>query len=430
VTVGFEVSRDDQARRMARAATTLLAIEHLQRTVQLMATATEAEVHGDRAWHDLAGREGLARVRPALDGLAALVAEEPLLQTGFAHLRPQVLALAETAEQAATALAGGRTGEALRLAEGLGPAALERFDAEIGQLQALEQAALQRRELSWRHRALIGFGVAAAATVALGLLLVLAARIVRSEMRERERLSGELAELVEVQQQLMAIVGHDLRNPLAAMKGSAALLSHAHDLPDAHQEHASRILSNARRMERLLRDLLDFTRVRVGVGLPMAPMEANLVDLSRRAVSDLGRDAEGRVTVEGRGDVGGVWDPDRLEQVVANLVSNALKYGPALRPVRVVVDGLRDDVVLSVSNEGEGLSPDQAARLFEPYQRGRSGDDQEGRSVGLGLFVVRRIAEVHGGAAWVETEPGRGTTFTVRLPRGRAPAAAAPAAGG
>jgi signal transduction histidine kinase len=134
--------------------------------------------------------------------------------------------------------------------------------------------------------------------------------------------------------------------------------------------------------------------------------------------------------VEGLGDVVGLWDPGRLEQVVANLVSNALKYGPPRRPVRVLIDGSGDPVVLSVSDEGGALSPAAQANLFEPFRPGSSGAAAAGHSVGLGLYVVRRIAEAHGGQVAVDSAADRGTTFTVRLPRGRAPRAAPPAADG
>jgi signal transduction histidine kinase len=236
--------------------------------------------------------------------------------------------------------------------------------------------------------------------------------------------------MLALQQQLMAIVSHDLRNPLAAMKSAAALIARSEDVCDEHREDARRVVSNARRMERLIRDLLDFSRLRAGQPLPINPDRADLVDVCRRAVSDLGRDAEGRVTVEGLGEVEGDWDRDRLEQVVANLVSNALKYGPPQRPIRVVVDGGDGAVRLSVTDEGGALPAALHQAIFEPFQRGVSGDAQASRSAGLGLYIVRRIAEAHGGAAAVESAPGRGTTFTVTLPRRPAPAAGPAAAGG
>jgi signal transduction histidine kinase len=297
-------------------------------------------------------------------------------------------------------------------------------------MEQAEQAILSQHERSWRTSAVTGVVVFVGATLLLLLLIIAAARTVRVEIRERERLAAALEAQVGLLQQLMAIVGHDLRNPLSSVKAGAALLARSEELPDELREDAGRVLSNARRMERLIRDLLDFTRLHAGVELPLAPVEADLVGLARRAIADLGRDAEGRVTVEGRGDVGGTWDPDRLEQVVANLVSNSLKYGPPRRPIRLVADGTGDEVRLSVTDEGGAISPEEQASLFEPFRTGRAGHAEGAPSVGLGLYVVRRIAEAHGGRATVASDHQAGTTFTVHLPRGRAPRGGPPAAGG
>lgn len=271
------------------------------------------------------------------------------------------------------------------------------------------------------------FGVAAATLL---VLILLAARLVRTEIRSRERLSSERAEMLALQQQLMAIVSHDLKNPLAAMKSAAALIARCETIDDEHRDDARRIVSNARRMERLIRDLLDFSRLRAGHSLPIYPERTDLVDVCRRAVSDLGRDAEGRVTVEGRRDVIGQWDRDRLEQVASNLVSNALKYGPPHRPIRIVVEGDPEEVRLSVHDDGGGLPPSLHQEIFEPFRRGTAGDPQAHHSSGLGLYIVRRIAEAHGGEVGVASADGEGTTFTVRLPRRPAPAAGPAAAGG
>lgn len=430
VTFTFEAARDRQAQAMARALNALVALEDLEVSVQGMATATEAAIQGTHAWELLLKSHSPARVEEGLRGLEALVADEPALQERFDRVKPPLQELIAAAEGARLALKDGRRAEAARLAKALDPARLLQVMALMEALEREEEGVLADREASWRGSALTGVLVFSGATLVLLVLMVAAARTVKVEIRERERLAGALERQLGLQQQLMAIVGHDLRNPLAAIKIMAELLSRSDDLPDDRREDASRILSNARRMERLIRDLLDFTRLHGGVELPVSPVEAQLVELTRRAISDLGRDAEGRVTVEGRGDVGGRWDPDRLEQVVANLVSNALKYGPPLRPIRVVIDGSGDDVAFEVTDEGGSLTPEEQASLFEPFRPGRSGDVEAASSVGLGLYVVRCIAEAHGGQVAVDSASGRGTTFTVRLPRGRAPRAGPPGAGG
>jgi signal transduction histidine kinase len=116
--------------------------------------------------------------------------------------------------------------------------------------------------------------------------------------------------------------------------------------------------------------------------------------------------------------------------VVSNLVSNALKYGPPARPVRVVVDGTGADLALAVSDEGESLAAQDREAIFEPFQSRRAAQGAMRSSVGLGLFIVRRIAEAHGGSVELDVARARGTTFTVRLPRGRSPAGAPPTPGG
>jgi len=313
----------------------------------------------------------------------------------------------------------------------LGRRALTGVEEAVAELQGTEETRLAQQTETWRRTSLAGGLVFGLATLMLLVILVADARLVAREMRARERLSAERADMLHVQQQLMAVVGHDLRSPLAAMKGSAELLARAAGLDEAHRQDARRIGSSARRMERLIRDLLDFSRIRAGAGVPVKCAPADLVQVCRQAVADLGRDAQARVTIDSMGDPTGQWDPDRLEQVAANLVSNALKYGPPRRPVRVVVDG-RDagQVSLDVHDEGGGIAEEQRSALFEPFRRGRSGDAEEAGSSGLGLFIVSRLAEAHGGRVELQSTPEAGTTFSVRLPRGRSPTAAPPAAGG
>jgi signal transduction histidine kinase len=432
VTLTFEAVRDEQARLMIRASATLVVVEELEVAAKVLATTTQAAVNGLETPERLAEATGRRHMVPALDSLEKLVADERDLREQYLQLRPLLLGMVEAAERTQAALAEGRIEEARGLAR---PLRLDSTDLAMALLEEMEREEselLLLREASWRRAAVVGLVVFGVATLALLALILAAARTVRTEIRERERLQAELEAQLGLQQQLMAIVGHDLRNPLTTMKAGAALLARSPELSDRLRGDAGRILSNARRMERLIGDLLDYTRLHAGVDLPTAPVETHLVDLTRRAVADLGRDAEERVTVEGRGDVGGVWDPDRLEQVVANLVTNALKYGPPRGPVRVVVDGDGNghEVALAVIDEGGALTPQAQQSLFEPFRPARAADGSVGASVGLGLYVVRRIAEAHGGRVVVDSAEGRGTTFTVRLPRGRAPRVDPPAAGG
>jgi signal transduction histidine kinase len=428
-TTWVEAQRDQQARLVHRTQEALLAMYQVGGHFQIAATSLVAILQGSGWERDLATR-AVGQLEPAVERLAELVGEDGPQRGRLDRLRPLARRLAARARAALMAMARGASARADELLEGVGPGALAEAEGIVGELERHEEAKLSRQQTRWRAVAAAG-GMAFAAAALLLLVLVLqAARLVRNEMRERERLSAQRAEVVALQQQVMAIVSHDLRNPLAAMKGTAALLARSEKLDDEHREDARRIVSNARRMERLLRDLLDFSRLRAGKGLPVQLDRTDLVEVCRRAVSDLGREAEGRVAVEGRGDVSGRWDASRLEQVAANLVSNALKYGPADRPIRILVDGTGDEVRLAVADEGGGLPPGQHGLIFEPFRRGQDQDPLAARSAGLGLYIVRRSAAAHGGGFEVDSAPARGTTFTVRLPRGTGPAAAPPAEGG
>jgi signal transduction histidine kinase len=427
----LEATRDEEAHLVHHTSETLLALEALEGAFRLATTSLHAQLGEGAAWEHGLTRRALERVEPALARVDLLVADDPPQHERFGRLAPLVRGVAGTVQQAAASLEAGDRARALALLDDVGPTVLAPVDELFRELADTEARLLEARLTTWRRAAVTGAVVFSIATAVLLVLILLAARLVRAEISARERLSAERADMLALQQQLMAIVSHDLRSPLAAMKSAAALIVRCETVGDEHREGARRVVSNARRMERLIRDLLDFSRLRAGHALPIHPARTDLVDVCRLAVSDLGRDAEGRVAVEGRGDVSGEWDQDRLEQVAANLVSNAIKYGPAHRPVRIVVDGDGEaEVRLSVHDEGGGLRADRHEEIFEPFRRGVAGDTEEAHSAGLGLYIVRRIAEAHGGEVTVASAPATGTTFTVRLPRRPAPGGAPAAAGG
>ena len=224
------------------------------------------------------------------------------------------------------------------------------------------------------------------------------------------------------EQQLIGIVSHDLRNPLNVVALASKVLSMQDDLSGPASKAVLRIQTAADRATRLVRDLLDFTQARLGnIRIQVAPADLHL--LTRSVVDEVQVAAGDRVlTVTHEGDGCGVWDADRLGQVVQNLVTNALKYSPEDSPVQVATAGQGDAVRLSIHNGGAPISPVLLARLFEPLQRGEHTADRDSRSIGLGLFIVKRLVDAHGGTIDVESSEATGTTFTVRLPR-RAPRA-------
>jgi PAS domain S-box-containing protein len=222
----------------------------------------------------------------------------------------------------------------------------------------------------------------------------------------------------EFEQQLVGIVSHDLRSPLNAILLGASSLLMREELDARTVKAVNRIRSSAERATRMVQDLLDFTRARVGQGIPVTPGPMDLHVLARHVVDEVQVTYPDR-TIElmrmGRAD--GEWDADRLAQAMTNLLVNALKYSPRESAVTVRTRDAGPEVAFEVHNEGEPIPPDARERLFEPYRRLDDGAGGGRESLGLGLYITREIVRAHGGTVEVDSAPERGTTFTVRLPR-------------
>jgi signal transduction histidine kinase len=231
---------------------------------------------------------------------------------------------------------------------------------------------------------------------------------------------AELRDTVSLHDTFTAILGHDLRNPLNAISTVAEVaLGRSADKETA--KSLSRIVTCTDRMARMIEQLLDFTRARVGTGIPVRPMSLDLVPIVRQIVGEL-EDAhpDARIHVHPVGDTVGGWDADRLGQVFSNLIGNALQHGAGA--VEVTLDGTATDFVrVEVHNPG-AIEPEVLPRIFEPLARGVRGNDRS-QSLGLGLYITREIVTAHGGAIDVVSTPARGTTFLIRLPRRPSPAA-------
>jgi PAS domain S-box-containing protein len=214
---------------------------------------------------------------------------------------------------------------------------------------------------------------------------------------------------------LVAIVSHDLRNPLSAvLVSSDALLRR--NLDERTRKTAERIHAAADRSLRLVSDLLDFTRARVGSGIPVEPRDVDAGALARRVVDEVSATFPDReIRVESSGAVEGRWDPDRLAQMLANLLVNAVTYGPPEDPVAVRVRGDGEWVLLEVHNGGVPIPAEEIPHIFEPYRRGTQERGAPG-SLGLGLFIAHEIARAHGGSISVRSSSEEGTTFSVRIP--------------
>lgn len=230
----------------------------------------------------------------------------------------------------------------------------------------------------------------------------------------------ELAAAHDFQQRLAGIVSHDLRNPLAVITTVAAtLLERA---PDERQAQAlRRALRNAEHASRLITDLLDVTESRVTGTIRIDPQRVDIADVVETSVDDL-RNAHPQHTIELVIEVDRpakiVGDRDRIEQLIANLVNNAVAHGAPGLPIEVALRPAHDAVTLSVHNFGPEIPADVLPTIFDPFRHGRElPRSRASRGLGLGLYIVSQIVEAHGGHVEVSSSVSTGTMFTVSLPR-------------
>lgn len=216
----------------------------------------------------------------------------------------------------------------------------------------------------------------------------------------------------------LAILGHDLRSPLNAVLMSAKFMLETGDLKEPHTTLAERIVSSAHRMNDLVVALLDFTRSRLGGGIPV-----NRVDMDLgKTVENVSAEAAAahpkrNIEVKTSGNLHGEWDCDRITQVLSNLIGNALDYGADGTGVLVTVDGESDNVTLAIHNRGAAIARKQLSGIFSPMKRSKNAGPTASGSLGLGLYIAERIVNAHEGRIDVESSDAEGTTFTVHLPR-------------
>lgn len=216
----------------------------------------------------------------------------------------------------------------------------------------------------------------------------------------------------------LAVLGHDLRNPVGAIMTAAQFLLDLPDLAELHRTTIAQMQSSARRMNRLIGDLIELARTRLGDSIPIARAAVDLGDLLQGVVDEMissypARSFELRRT----GDLRGQWDRERLIQALVNLVSNAVHHGAPDRPITIVASGTADEVTVSVHNEGVPIEADRIGHLFNALKAIQTDSMGDRRHLGLGLYIVDKIVAAHAGRIDVRSSAGEGTTFTITLPR-------------
>ena len=245
--------------------------------------------------------------------------------------------------------------------------------------------------------------------------------------RFNETIDQAIAELVRryattsevLNDRFVGALTHEIRNPLNTIALSADALDQP-SLEERQRNNVARIKKNVKSIGRMADDLAILVRSRMSVGLPLSRESADLGSIIEETLEAVQLSYPNAIfTIEKIGDVTGTWDKSRLQQMIFNLVSNAVTHSSDQRAT-IAVRGADADVVLAISNQGNPIPADQQKLIFEPFvHQGGSASPQPSSGLGLGLFVVREIVQAHRGSVEVASSDIDGTTFTVRLPRSR-----------
>lgn len=225
-----------------------------------------------------------------------------------------------------------------------------------------------------------------------------------------------LQEMRERMEDFVRMLSHDLRTPLATANLQAHLLTRTAESREAVHKRAQTIIRATSRMEHMIRDLVEATRLETGHHkVELRPVEVRpfFIELTQRlaGVMDVGR-----LRADIPADLPAIQaDPDRLERIFVNLLSNALKYSPAESAVTIGARVVPDGVAISVRDRGQGIAADEVPHIFDRYFRAQHADRSKTEGLGLGLYITRLLVQAHGGRVTVESTPGQGSTFTVTL---------------
>jgi len=211
----------------------------------------------------------------------------------------------------------------------------------------------------------------------------------------------------------LGILGHDLRNPLNTIVASVFVLEK--EVPDPAKRLLPRIARSADRMRRMIDQLLDFTRARLGEGIPLTRAPGDLTEIARAIVEELEPSFAGRVHIQTDGPIPGMWDSDRLQQALSNLIVNGLKHGDPDCPVEVRIEQREGEALVQVANSGSPIPEADRPHIFEPFRRSAAEPSRDSSGLGLGLYIVSEIVRAHDGSIDFESEGNR-TIFRLRLP--------------
>jgi len=226
----------------------------------------------------------------------------------------------------------------------------------------------------------------------------------------------------DLREQFVSILTHDLRTPLTAAKMAAQIIARRPERIEKTKQLIEKVIGSIDRMDQMIRDLLDANRIRVGEPLAMMMGECDLRNIATDTLRELSMSFGDRFMLEtDRESICGYWNAEGVRRVLENLVNNAAKYGKPNELIKVILKQVDHEIQIIVHNLGNPISPEDLKCLFQPFCRTSTAQHGDKRGWGLGLTLVRGVAEAHGGKVSVESNEMDGTTFTVTLPRDARP---------
>ena len=250
----------------------------------------------------------------------------------------------------------------------------------------------------------------------------------RDVMRFNEAIDQSLADaavaysdkLNQTRDVFLAILGHDLRSPLAAAATAGTYLSRPGAFDDRVQQIGVRVKRSVATMNSMVNDLLGLARTQLGEGIPIERAECDLLEMCQWAIEDAtAAYPRAHFDLHITGELVGSFDQARLQQLLTNLASNAAQYGAPGKPIEINIVGEPERVLISVRNQGAAIPKDALPKLFDSLVQlpGKEGDVRPRSSLGLGLFIAKQIAVAHGGSIRVHSDESSGTVFTAEIPR-------------
>lgn len=251
-----------------------------------------------------------------------------------------------------------------------------------------------------------------------------------TDVTEQAQARQELEHLNKLKDEFLSLASHELRTPLTSILGDAQLAqrdlkrqeaiasteTQAQGIQQA-ENNLDRIVHQTKRMGRLINEMLDITRIRGDMFELKTSEDLNLVELVRRVVEQMKATADRSIVLEANEEsIRGTFDADRIEQVLNNLIDNAVKYSPPDKPVEVRIERQFNEATIRVRDQGPGISKEEQELIFKRFYRAHSEDASETEGLGLGLYIAHKIVIRLGGRVWLESQPGEGSTFYLSLP--------------